>query len=250
MDVATLTSWKSGVSPERMREIDRATEKDYGINPLLLMEGAGLATARVARSFIGSPLSGRRVCILAGPGNNGGDGLVAARRLAGWDATVTVITSYAGDGARGMSRNQLEVAARAGVEIVEWRGQIPPNEMTVDALLGFGATGAPRGAVREMIVAANEGQVPILALDVPSGIDAGSGAVLGDCIIAGATVTLALAKTGLLAPAARPFVGKLLLADIGVPPALLRELGIDAEGLFAADDIVELDLATGDIRRD
>ncbi|HXO66931.1 MAG TPA: NAD(P)H-hydrate epimerase [Candidatus Dormibacteraeota bacterium] len=247
--MATLTSWKSGVSPRQMREIDRAAEKDYGISPHLLMEVAGLATARVARSLIGSPLTGRRVCILAGPGNNGGDGLVAARRLAGWDATLTVITSYAGDAARGLSQSQLELARRAGAEIGEWRGEIPRDELIIDALLGFGATGAPRGAIQEMIVAVNQANVPVLALDVPSGIDAASGAAAGDCIIAGATVTLALVKTGLLAPTARSFVGNLFLADIGIPPALLREVGVDARGLFASNDILELDPATGDIRR-
>jgi NAD(P)H-hydrate epimerase len=248
MDVATFTSWKSGVSPQQMREIDRAAEETYGINPVLLMEVAGLATARVARSLIGSPLSGRRVCILAGPGNNGGDGLAAARRLAGWNAAATVVTSYATTAARGLSRNQLEVAGRAGVEIAEWRGEIPPTDLVIDALLGFGATGAPRAPVQTMIVAANQAEVPVLALDVPSGIDAETGAAPGDCILAGATLTLALAKTGLLKPSARPFVGSLFLADIGVPLALLRGMGIDSEGLFAINDILELDPATGDIR--
>lgn len=248
MDVATLTSWKSGVSPEQMREIDRAAETDYGISPLLLMEVAGLATARVARSLIGSPLSGRRVCILAGPGNNGGDGLVAARRLAGWGTTATVITSYPAGASRGLSRNQLEIATRVGIEIEEWRGEIPPNDLVIDALLGFGATGAPRAPVQAMIVAANRAGPPVLALDVPSGIDAATGAAAGDCILARATVTLALAKTGLLAPRARPFVGSLFLADIGVPPPLLRHVGVDTTGLFAADDILELDPASGDVR--
>jgi NAD(P)H-hydrate epimerase len=248
MDVATLTSWKSGVSPEQMRQIDRAAEKDYGISPLLLMEVAGLATARVARSLIGSPLTGRRVCILAGPGNNGGDGLVAARRLAGWGTTTTVITSYPIDASRGLSRSQVKVATSVGIEIEQWQGEIPSDDLIIDALLGFGATGAPRGPLQAMIVAANRAGAPVLALDLPSGIDAATGAAAGDCILAHATVTLALAKTGLLAPAARPLVGNLFLADIGVPPALLREVGVDAAGLFAAHDILELDPATGDIR--
>ena len=223
-----------------MREIDRAAENDYGISPLQLMEVAGLATARVARNLIGSPLTGRRVCILAGPGNNGADGLVAGRRLVGWGAWVTAVTSYRRDDARGISATQLRSAAAAGVEVVEWAGELPGAELLIDALLGFGATGAPRGAVAEIIAAVSRSGVPVLALDVPSGLDSTSGAVAGACIAATATVTLALPKSGLTARAAAPLVGRLYLADIGVPPALLAKQGISADGLFADGDLVEI----------
>ena len=232
-----------------MREIDRAAEEDYGISPLQLMEVAGLATARVARNLIGSPLTGRRVCILAGPGNNGGDGLVAARRLAGWGAKVSVQTSYAVDAARGLSQGQLAAAGRSGVAIDEWQEAIPTCDLVVDALLGFGAEGAARGRVEAMIVAINgDARAPVLALDVPSGIDATTGEPAGACVRATTTVTLALAKTGLLTPAARDFVGRLYLADIGVPKALLLDVGVDGSGLFETDDIVEIDPATGQIK--
>lgn len=251
MVVSTLTSWKSGVTPQQMREIDRAAADDYGISPSMLMEVAGLATARVARSLVGSPLTGRRVCILAGPGNNGGDGLVAARRLAGWSVAVSVMTSYPTAEARGMSADQLRVATRVGVQVNEWNAQsgdaLHACDLVVDALLGFGAAGPPRGRVEEMILSANGAARPVLALDVPSGIDAETGATPGACIGAAATVTLALAKTGLLAPAAHANVGRLFLADIGVPGELLRSIGVDAAGMFVEDDIVELDPHTGDL---
>ncbi|HXA41856.1 MAG TPA: NAD(P)H-hydrate epimerase [Candidatus Solibacter sp.] len=239
--MANFTSWKSGVSPEQMREIDRATEADYGISPLQLMEVAGLATARVARNLIGSPLTGRRVCILAGPGNNGADGLVAARRLAGWGANVAVLTSYRIDEARGLSATQLRPAEATGVPVAEWDGEVPAAELLIDALLGFGASGAPRATIATMIGAAVDSGAPVLALDIPSGLDAATGVALGACIVATATVTLALPKTGLLAPPARQFVGRLFLADIGVPNALLEHLGISIDGIFAGDDIVEIE---------
>ena len=225
-----------------MREVDRAAEEDFGIAPLQLMEVAGLATARVARSLIGSPLTGRRVSILAGPGNNGGDGLVAARRLAGWGAAVTVVTSYPTDQARGLSEAQVRAVRQAGVGIRQWQGRLDPADLHVDALLGFGAEGPPRGSIAEMIAAAAESGTTMLALDVPSGLDAATGRPAAGCVVAAATVTLALPKIGLLAPGARPFVGRLFLADIGVPTALLTAGGIDAQGLFDSDDIVELDL--------
>jgi NAD(P)H-hydrate epimerase len=244
MDVATFTSWKSGVSPQQMREIDRAAEVDYGISPIQLMEVAGLATARVARSLIGSPLTGRRVSILAGPGNNGGDGLVAARRLAGWGASVTAQTSYELEAARGLSEAQLAAARGAGVEVTAWTGEAVQSDLLIDALLGFGASGAPRGVVETMIAALNAGPAPVLALDVPSGIDAATGDAPGACVKATATVTLALPKSGLLAAGAKAYVGRLWLADIGVPPPLLVHLGVDARGLFDASDLIEISPAT------
>jgi hydroxyethylthiazole kinase-like uncharacterized protein yjeF len=246
IDVATFTSWKSGVSPQQMREIDRAAAEDYSISPMQLMEVAGLATARVARHLVGLPLTGRRVCILAGPGNNGGDGLVAARRLAGWGARVTVQTSYSVDAARGLSQAQLLAARSAGVEITAWSGGMAEGDLMIDALLGFGATGAPRASVEAIIIALNKGNKPVLALDVPSGIDAATGVAPGACVTATATVTLALPKTGLLAASARRFVGRLWLADIGVPSPLLGRLGVDVTGLFDAADIIEFDPATGE----
>jgi NAD(P)H-hydrate epimerase len=242
MVVANLTSWKSGISPQQMREIDRAAEEDYGISPLQLMEVAGLATARVARNLIGSPLTGRRLSILAGPGNNGGDGLVAARRLAGWGALVTTLTSYPPAEARGLSEAQARTALRAGVAVQQWQGQLATADLIIDALLGFGAEGAPRGAIAEMISASGGRQTTVLALDLPSGLDAGSGDAAAECVVATATITLTLPKTGLLAPAARRYVGRLFLADIGVPPALLAGRNIDVRGLFETDDIVEVEL--------
>ena len=224
-----------------MREIDRAAEEDYGISPLQLMEVAGLATARVARRLIGSPLTGLRVSILTGPGNNGGDGLVAARRLAGWGARVTALTSYPPAEARGLSETQARSAVRAGVVVREWQRQLDTPDLIIDALLGFGAHGAPRGAIAEMISASSGGETAVLAVDLPSGLDADSGDAAIECVIASATITLALPKTGLLAPAAGKYVGRLFIADIGVPPALLAGHGIDIAGLFERDDIVELE---------
>ena len=249
-----------------MREIDRLAEERYGIQDLVLMEVAGLAVGRVARDLLKPPISERAIVILAGPGNNGGDGLVAARRLLGWGAGVAVFTSYQLDQARGLSARQIEIATGAGVGVESWAvsdydvdsdpdqieeveaddevsadaADLRDYDLVIDALLGFGASGPPRSPVAEMIEAANESGTPILALDVPSGLDAATGEAASPCVEARATVTLALPKTGLLLDAARKHVGLLYLADIGVPWPLLADLGIEAEGLFAEDDIMIL----------
>jgi hydroxyethylthiazole kinase-like uncharacterized protein yjeF len=223
-----------------MREVDRLAEASFGLTPVQLMEMAGLATARVARRLLGPSLSGRAIRILAGPGNNGADGLVAARRLSGWGADVAVLTSYPPAQAGGLPARQLGAAVAAGVTVQEWTGSIGAADLVVDALLGFGASGPPRGLVADMIEASNRAGGPVLALDLPSGIDPDSGRPGNPCIRADLTVTLGVAKTGLLSPDAVGWVGRLLVADIGLPVALLAAVGIDATGLFEFDDIVEL----------
>lgn len=218
-----------------MREVDRLAEAEYGIAPLQLMEVAGLQVARVAREILGPLLADRAVCILAGRGNNGGDGLVAARRLAGWGARTSVVTSFPPAQAHGLAALNMRPLRREGVAVTAWTGILPAAELYIDALLGSGATGAPRGAVAEMIEALPP-DAPVLALDIPSGLDAATGEAPGACVRATTTLTLALAKTGLLNPAARSFVGRLLVADIGIPPSLLRRLGVDADSLFATEE--------------
>jgi NAD(P)H-hydrate epimerase len=239
MAVDKLTSWESGLTPGQMREVDRLAEADYGITPLQLMEVAGLQVARVAREIVGPSLAGRAVCILAGKGNNGGDGLVAARRLAGWGARVKARTTFPLAEATSLLGNQVRAAVAAGVEVAPWTGELPRADIYIDALLGFGARGAPRGVVGEVIAAAPGGQA-VLALDIPSGLDAMTGQAPGPCVSAGTTVTLAAPKTGLLAAAARQYTGRLLVADIGIPPALLVRVGVDPAGLFSIADLMTL----------
>lgn len=113
-------------------------------------------------------------------------------------------------------------------------------DLIVDAIIGYGLVGNPRGQAAEWIRRAIAAQRPILALDAPSGLDTTTGQAGDPCLKASATLTLALPKGGLLAAAARPYVGDLYLADIGVPPELYRRLGLEVGPIFAAGPIVAL----------
>jgi len=244
-------SWRDGASKDEMREIDRRAEQEYGLTPFLLMEVAGLAVARVARRLVEETTRGGRVAVLTGPGNNGGDGMVAARRLSAWGTQLEVITSYPLEDAKGLSRTQLEILEALGLDVHPWDGTLPSADLLVDALLGFGSSGEPRGWVAEMIDSANQSGLPILSVDVPSGLDCDSGEPAAVSVRARATVTLALPKIGMLVDEAQPYLGDLYLADIGIPPQLLAEIGIDGDGLFADDDIMALeeeDVAEVDLR--
>ncbi|MBN1666359.1 MAG: hypothetical protein JW862_04705, partial [Anaerolineales bacterium] len=115
-------------------------------------------------------------------------------------------------------------------------------DLIVDAIIGYGMTGNPRPPVADWIVRANASGKPILSLDAPSGLDTTTGIPSSTCIRADATLTLALPKTGLLTPGARPVVGELFLADISVPPELYAtpSLGLQMISPFGEDPIVRL----------
>ena len=118
---------------------------------------------------------------------------------------------------------------------------VPDVDLVIDALLGFGLSGPPTGAAARLITAANDGDAPILAVDLPSGLDARSGEPFDPCVRADATLTLALPKTGLLAPAARPFIGDLAVADIGVPAEIYARVGVTVGTLFGEQSIVRVE---------
>ena len=116
-------------------------------------------------------------------------------------------------------------------------------DLVIDALIGYSLAGAPRGNPAALIESANAGGKPVLSLDVPSGVDAGSGRVYEPSIRAVATMTLALPKTGLAVAEGRERMGELYLADISVPPALYRRLGLEVGPLFANEGVIRLQWA-------
>ena len=210
---------------EEMAAMDKAATDEFGIDVLVLMENAGLATAGVGREMLGGKVLGRRISVLVGKGNNGGDGLVAARHLRNWGARVVVVLAEKREDIREVPSRQLAAVERMGAEIVRSGSNLSRSELIIDALLGYSSTGNPRGAAAELVQEANGSGVAILAVDLPSGLDATSGEPGQPCIKAERTVTFGLPKTGFLNPMARRYTGEISLADISIPVGLYHRFG-------------------------
>jgi hydroxyethylthiazole kinase-like uncharacterized protein yjeF len=199
-----------------MRRVD-ATAIDGGVPGLKLMEAAGAAVADRARARL--PTHGHAV-VLCGPGNNGGDGFVAARLLveAGYAIDLfclDAISALTGDAA---------LAAQAWLGPVRQPSSdaLPTCDLVIDALFGAGLSRDLDGSVRALVEAVNEAGVPVLAVDVPSGVDGDTGAVRGAAIQAAETVTFVTFKPGHLLQPGRGLCGQLSLADIGTGPEALE----------------------------
>lgn len=209
------------LTAEEMGAVDREATERFGIGVRLLMENAGAAAAEVARGKLGGVI-GRRVVVLVGKGNNGGDGLVAARRLSNWGARTEVVLGCERAELRDVPAEQLEVVEKLGVEVGSGTERIGKPDLLVDALLGYNAKGDPREPMAGLIRAATGSGVPILALDLPSGLDATSGEPNEPCIVASATVTFGFPKVGFLNPKARACLGELYLGDVSFPLGVYR----------------------------
>jgi NAD(P)H-hydrate epimerase len=236
----------TSVSVDQMREVDRMMTEEVGISLLQMMENAGRCLATHARGMVGGDARSREIVVLAGRGGNGGGGLAAARRLFGWGAAVTVVLAQSQDEMRGIPRQQVTILEWIGIPLRVAADGITDlltgADLIIDALVGYSLRGAPSGAVAALIRAANASGRPMLALDLPSGLDGDSGEASDPTIRATETLTLALPKQGLLAPAARPWVGRLHLADISVPEKVYERLGLKVGPIFARSDIIAIDL--------
>ncbi len=233
------------VSVDQMREVDRLMTEEVGVSLLQMMENAGRCLATHARGMLGGDARGRQIVVLAGRGGNGGGGLAAARRLFGWGAAVTVVLAQSRDEMRGVPRQQLAILEWIGIPVRLADGitdLFTGADLLIDALIGYSLRGAPAGLVAALIRAANASGRSMLALDLPSGLDGDSGEASDPTIRAAETLTLALPKHGLLAPAARSWVGQLHLADISVPEKVYRRLGLTVGPIFAESDIIPIPL--------
>ncbi|MGH2450128.1 MAG: NAD(P)H-hydrate epimerase, partial [Candidatus Limnocylindria bacterium] len=143
-----------------------------------------------------------------------------------------------------LCRAQAEALERSGVRVgradPDGADEIAGAELLLDGLLGTSARGAPRDEIAELVRRANRSRVPILAIDLPSGLDPDTGEPLGIAIRAACTVTLALPKAGLLRSPARSLVGELVLADIGIPAAAHERADLDVAALFGQGDLVRI----------
>jgi NAD(P)H-hydrate epimerase len=216
------------LTADEMREADRRTIEEIGLPGPVLMENAGRAVSEaIHERFPGA----RRVVVLCGKGNNGGDGFVVARRLRGLGAEALLLGRR--DDVRGDARTHLEACERSGGRVVEvpdaaaWedaRGRLDEADVLVDALLGTGlrsqASGLPATVIAELVRRADAG-VPVVAVDIPSGVRADGGTGEGPAVRATLTVTFAAPKPGLVEPPDADHCGDLVVADIGITPEIL-----------------------------
>lgn len=238
----------------QMAEADRRASEDLGIPLAVLMENAAHQIATATRYFLGAQIAGMDIVAMCGSGNNGGDALGALRHLAGWGASVEAYVAAPRERLRPLAALQYDILAKLGVALHESASidlhplteRLRRADVVLDGLLGYSAREAPRGEIARLIQAiyTSAKREQVVAVDIPSGLhpDTGlnmSGNPLGT-VPAALTVTLALPKTGLLAESARPWVGEIVVADIGIPPSAYDGMGIAAQHLYAPSDLVRI----------
>ncbi len=219
------------LTADEMRRADRHAISEAGIPGTTLMENAGGAVARVVEE---RHPGASRIVVLCGRGMNGGDGFVVTRRLS---LRAEALLLGRRDDVQGDARHHLEACERDGGRVVEIRGEdawpkalarIEVADLIVDAVLGTGLRSAPSGLAALAIAgmrARREAGVPIVAVDLPSGLPSDSGALEWPVAGASCTVTFAAAKRGHVLPPACDAVGELVVADIGIPPASVASVG-------------------------
>lgn len=220
------------LSREQIREIDRLAAEEFGLAGVVLMENAGRGATEV---LLGLGVHGP-VVICCGKGNNGGDGFVIARHLDNRALAVKILlfcqpNELTGDAAihyQILARSRVEVCAAADsvVDDAALRCEFDRAEWIVDALFGTGLRGPVRPPFEKVIKAINASRARVLAVDLPSGLDANTGESLGATVNAEHTVTFVAPKAGFANPAARPHLGSVHVVDIGVPRILLDRFGL------------------------
>ena len=231
------------VTASEMREIDRRAIEEFGVPSLDLMERAGAGAAHViARAGVEN---GANIVIVCGKGNNGGDGFVCGRYLQQWGAQVTCWVIGERDELTSDTLRNLVTSEEAGVIVKPFRTSeseeslhkdLEGASIAVDALLGTGAKGSLRDPIRRLARVLNESDARVFALDMPTGMNADTGAVDADCVRADMTITFGFPKRGLYSLPARDLCGDITVVDLGYP-----EDSIDVEtGLLLWQEMRDL----------
>lgn len=217
---------------EQVRQIDRIAIEQIGIPGVVLMENAGRHAAQAILELLPNPAAAR-VCVLCGPGNNGGDGFVVARYLHNAEARVTILLACEPQKITGDARVNYEIAQRMSLpmhpiltpdQLAQNQAHLRDCDVIVDALLGTGFTGQPRPPMDQIIRAISAVRGPtIVAIDVPSGLDCDTGQPADPCVRADLTVTFVAPKAGFDKCPAPQYLGRIIVADIGVPRDLIQQ---------------------------
>jgi NAD(P)H-hydrate epimerase len=221
----------------QMREADERAIQEIGIPSIVLMENAGRQVVAALEASFGD-LASSEVAILCGRGNNGGDGFVVARTLhqRGVDVSVFVIGSVAD--VRGDARQNLEILGRLGLTAVEIAGgqdwelhfsEIAECDVIVDAIFGTGLKAPLAGLLETIAADVNGSGIPVVAVDLPSGLSADTSEIIGECVRATITVTMGAPKLPLILPPADACAGRIVIADIGIPVSIIES--VDGPGI-------------------
>ena len=228
------------VTAAEMAEVDRVAVEEFGLGIIQMMEHAGRTLSRIAIES-----DADRITVVAGGGGNGGGGLACARHLAARDRLHRVVLDRSPATYEGAPATQLRLLERMDIELVDAAATpddsaaaITDADRIIDALIGYGLTGAPRGIAAELIAAIESASAPVTALDIPSGVDATTGEAAGAVVTPETTVTLAVPKTGLL-----PLDHRLVCADLGIPAGVYEAVGIEYTHPFGDQFSVELSRA-------
>lgn len=222
---------------DAIRQLDQLAVSEYGLIGAVLMENAARSVATEAMRLLEPHGPKSRVLICCGPGNNGGDGLALARHLHNEYVHAELLLAFDPQGVKlsdeaamnlrvcqHMKLSMTEVSTTDAVErFVAARSAAP--DLIVDALLGTGSHSAPRPPLNRIIEWINASPAPVLSIDVPSGLDAQSGRAPGACVKASVTVALVGIKSGFLELDAQPWIGEIVIGDIGAPRELCERLG-------------------------
>jgi NAD(P)H-hydrate epimerase len=220
------------LNADQMREADRRTIQDIGIASLVLMENAGRQVVAAIESLY-PDLAERRIAVVCGKGNNGGDGFVVARTLQqrGFDVSVFVIGALSE--VRGDARTNLSILGNIGQTVVEvadetaWElhgAEIAGHDLIIDAMFGTGLSAPLAGFLETVVADINEAGVPVVSIDLPSGMSADTADEIGASIEAAVTVTLGAPKLPLVLPPAEMKAGEVVIADIGIPSDVIEQL--------------------------
>lgn len=236
------------ISIADMKKIEQRMVDEYGISDVIMMENAGSRIASLQRSLCNGSVVQKEITLLVGKGNNGADTMVAARHLTNWGAhihcivaaSVSELSEHAGTQYRILSamNASLHHAQHTSYDIL--KNYLNAADSIVDGLIGYNLKGNPEEPHASLIEMVNENDQPVLAVDIPSGLDADSGNPQTPTVRANTTITFALPKTGLTRPEAKEYVGNLYVADISVPEKLYEELGIEVPALFEKEEVVLL----------
>ena len=233
------------VTSKQMREIDRKAIEENNLSGLALMENAGLKIFQSLKNIYPN-LRLKKIIIFSGSGNNGGDGFVVARRLYDYGVKAKVFLLAPFNKIKGEAGENLNIIDKMGVELIELKaekleeikGTIQNSDLIIDAILGTGLQGRVTGLKSKIIDLINVAGKEVVAIDVPSGLNADTGKIEGPCIKATYTITLALPKIGLLLFPGASYAGKVTVEDIGIPPYLLKNNKIKTN--MATKEIVKL----------